>query len=140
MKMARHLLAPRRLATLIASVLLAAPSPALAAPADRACAAPALQKASSLKVGSEPVSVVAGDFNKDSFADVAVANSGSDDVSVALGDGRGGFAPPVSYGVGRGPRALAVADLDGDRALDLVVAHHVSKTVMVLKGDGGGKI
>ena len=43
------------------------------------------------RVGTTPNAVAVGDFNRDGQLDVAVANSGSNDVSILLGDGSGGF-------------------------------------------------
>ena len=42
--------------------------------------------------GTYPASIVAGDFTGDGVLDLAVANQGSGDVSILLGDGRGGFS------------------------------------------------
>jgi hypothetical protein len=44
-------------------------------------------------VGLSPASVAVGDFSNDGKLDLAVANVGSDNVSVLLGDGAGGFGP-----------------------------------------------
>ena len=43
-------------------------------------------------VGLCPVSVAIGDFNGDGKQDLAVANSGSNTVSIRLGNGLGGFS------------------------------------------------
>ena len=71
--------------------------------------------------------------------DLAVAISfASDDVSVLLGDGAGGFAAATKFTVGTAPYSVAVGDLDGDGFLDLAVANLVSGNVSVLLGDGAG--
>ena len=59
------------------------------------------------------------DLDGDLDADLAVANAGSDDLSVFLNDGSGTFAAGVTYGAGDLPRSVAVADLDGDPDLDI---------------------
>ena len=46
---------------------------------------------SNVSVGTNPQSVVIGDFNGDGFQDLASANSSSNTVSIRLGNGRGGF-------------------------------------------------
>jgi hypothetical protein len=43
--------------------------------------------------GSMPHSVAIGDFNGDGKPDLAVANNGSNNVSILLGNGEGGHLP-----------------------------------------------
>lgn len=73
-------------------------------------------------VGSQPDSVVVGDFKGDGKLDVAVANAGDGTVSVLLGRGDGTFQSPMQYAVGpRGRFSQIVAgDFNGDGHLDLV--------------------
>ena len=47
-------------------------------------------------VGTTPVSVAVGDFNGDGKLDFAVANESSNNVTVLLGDGKGGFVTASS--------------------------------------------
>src|SRR5262249_35251306 len=69
--------------------------------------------------------------------DFAVANNGSDSVSVLLGNGDGSFQTiPVSYVAGSLPWSVAVADLDGDGWLDLATANSTSDDVSILLNDG----
>ena len=89
-------------------------------------------------MGSCPDALVAGDFNGDGRTDLAVANSGSNDVSVLLGNGDGTFQPQVTYAVGSGPDALVAGDFNGDGRTDLAVANSGSNDVSVLLGNGDG--
>ena len=84
-------------------------------------------------VGHAPVSVAIGDLNGDSIGDVAVANFGSNDVSVILG-GQNGFvaAPGSPFAVGRRPEGIAVGDLNGDGKGDVVTANSGDDDVTVL--------
>ena len=50
--------------------------------------------------GSEPFAIVAGKFTGDGRTDLAVANSGSNNVSVLLNKGDGTFQNQVTYDVG----------------------------------------
>ena len=67
--------------------------------------------------------IVAGDFTGDGHLDLAVANGGSDTVSVLLGNGDGTFQPQVTYAVGgRAADSIVAGDFRGDGRLDLAVA------------------
>ncbi len=94
--------------------------------------------------GTGPISIAAGDLNRDGDVDIATANYGSDDVSVLLGDGSGEFtaAPGSPLAVGDGPTSVAIGDLDGDGEIDLATANLIGETpygdVSVLLGDGSG--
>ena len=68
----------------------------------------------SYEAGRFPRSVAVGDFDGDGELDFAVANEGSADVSVLLGNGDGSFQPPRGYAAGPYPRSVAVGDFDGD--------------------------
>src|SRR5271157_982622 len=93
-----------------------------------------------LSTGTEPGAIVAGDFKGDGRTDLAVANTGSDDVSVLLGNGDGTFQNQARYAAGFGPSALVVGDFDGDgdSLTDLAVANYLSNDVSVLLGNGDG--
>ena len=85
------------------------------------------------------VYVVAGDFNNDGIADLAIAGgSGSTSFYVCLGNGDGTFQSPVSYTVGNQPFAIATGDFNGDGNLDLAVVNGTSGSVSILLGKGDG--
>jgi hypothetical protein len=54
------------------------------------------------------------DFNLDGLPDLATANFYSNNVSVLLGDGLGGFGPAANFAVGSGSTAIAVGDFNRD--------------------------
>ncbi len=91
-------------------------------------------------VGSNPEAIVAGDFNGDGRLDAAVVDSGSDDISVLLGNGDGTFEPAVAFAVGSDVDAIVAADFNGDGRLDLAlgIANDGANTVSVLLGNGDG--
>jgi hypothetical protein len=61
-------------------------------------------------------------MNSDGKPDLAVANYGSDNVSVLLNLGNGTFAAPVNYAAGSSPLLVAAADMNSDGRPDLAVA------------------
>jgi hypothetical protein len=83
-------------------------------------------------------SIVSGDFNSDGKIDLAVTQSGANQVSVLLGNGDGTFKSPVSYAVGDTPVSALVSDVNGDGHLDLVAVNRGSNTFSVLIGNGDG--
>jgi hypothetical protein len=88
--------------------------------------------------GDSPCWVAVGDFNDDGRADLAVANNGSDDVSILLGRSDGTFAPSVSYSAGDGPYSVASGDFDQDGHTDLAVTDYDSGNISILLGSGNG--
>lgn len=90
--------------------------------------------------GSYPTSVVSGDFNGDGHVDFAVANGGTNDIWIYLGNGDNTFQVPrlLQLKKGETPICLATADLRGNGTLDLVVAEYDSSTIAVLLGNGDG--
>ena len=89
--------------------------------------------------GTNPNSVVAGDFNGDGIPDLAVANNGSNNVTVLLGNGYGGFtaASDSPFMAGSAPISVAVGDFDGHGKRDLAIANN-GGGVTVLLGNGSG--
>src|SRR5437588_3031 len=91
---------------------------------------------SPIAVGTNPRWLAAGDFNGDGTPDLAVANEGSNTVSILLGSGNGTFTASGSpMAVGASAQLVAVAGLNGDGAPDLAVADDGSNTVSILLGD-----
>jgi hypothetical protein len=91
-------------------------------------------------VGSNPQSIAVGDFNRDGIADLAVANNGSNSVTILSGNGDGTFTQaknsPVT--VGGNPSSVTVGDFNGDGIADLAVANTYTGTVTILMGGGDG--
>ena len=91
-------------------------------------------------VGNSPESVALGDVNGDGQLDLVTALRYTDDVSVMLGNGAGGFAAAADspFVVGNSPRSVVLGDVNGDGHLDLVTANSLENDVSVLLGAGTG--
>jgi len=87
--------------------------------------------------GTQPISVSIGDLDGDGKADLVVANSSSNTISVfrntTISAGTISFAAKVDYTAGSAPRFISIGDLDGDGKADLAVANHTSNTVSVFR-------
>jgi hypothetical protein len=97
---------------------------------------------SPVAVGSGPTTVTNADFNGDGKTDLAAQNSGSNDVSVRLGNGDGTFQAKQDFAVGLTPTSVISADFDSDGIADLAVTNQDSNNVSVLLGqdlDSNGK-
>jgi len=98
--------------------------------------------------GTHPLSIVAGDLNKDGISDLVIANQGSfrsnyvdGSVSVLLSKGDGTFNAAVSYVAGTRPISVAVGDFDSDGKSDLAVVDYLdvdSAPLWVLSGNDDG--
>ena len=99
--------------------------------------------------GTDALTIVAGDFNKDGFPDLAVVNSNpvqgssshSVTVSVLLNNGAGGFNPAVVYSLNSSlgyAEDIVAADVNNDGILDLVVTESNPGVVAVLLGNADG--
>jgi uncharacterized repeat protein (TIGR01451 family) len=92
---------------------------------------------SPVSMGSKPSNLAFGDFNGDGKLDLAVANSGSNDVSIMLGgDGQGGFTTASIYPVGSYP-LVTVGDFNRDGLLDFATMNFDDNTVSVMLNTTG---
>lgn len=77
-----------------------------------------------MKLGQHPHThgLALADMNRDNKLDLITVNNADNDVSIALGDGRGGFtrAPGSPFTVGPSPYPAAVGDVNSDGQLDIV--------------------
>ena len=84
-------------------------------------------------VGASPTSLAIGDFNGDASDDIAIANYGSNDVTIILAKEGGFVASKRSpFPVGEGPVTVLLEDLNHDGMDDIVTTDSVSKTVSIV--------
>ena len=88
--------------------------------------------------GDSPSSLVVGNFNTDSFVDVAVLNSISANISVFLGVPGGSFLDASNVFAGTTPQDLVMADINGDNLQDLLVSNGLNQRVNILYGSVSG--
>jgi Flp pilus assembly secretin CpaC len=94
-------------------------------------------------VGISPSAITTAVFNTGGFTDLAVANKGSNNVSILLGLGTNGtqngtFNPQTTFATGNGPAGIATADFNDDGKPDLAVTNETDSTVSILLGNGDG--
>jgi len=85
-----------------------------------------------------PGAVLAGDFNEDGKADIAVLAPSTGTVAIVLNGAEGVLTRANSYDVGVGSIHLISADFNSDGHADIVVANYLTGTVAVLLGNGDG--
>jgi hypothetical protein len=101
-------------------------------------------KSKNLSVGNLPNFVITGDFNEDSFSDIAVVNNRSERVAILLNDGAGNFPLPsgqsayYSFPVGNSPTGAAAGDFNNDSHLDIAVVNFRGDNISIHMGDGTG--
>lgn len=71
---------------------------------------------------SGPCSIALGDFNRDHFIDIAVANQQAHNIQIFLGYGNGSFSKVRTYSTGLQSilRSITVGDVNNDSILDLI--------------------
>jgi hypothetical protein len=93
--------------------------------------------ASVVPVGDRPSAIVARDFNRDTFVDLAVAHELDEDFIILLNDGDGNFGTPVvaQPPLGLAVLSMSVGDFDNSKDPDLVGG---GNSTAVAGGPAGG--
>jgi type II/III secretion system protein/VCBS repeat protein len=96
----------------------------------------------SYATGNDPVWIASGQFNSssDDFPDLAVADKGSDTVSILLGNGDGTFQKQTTLRTGHSPMSVIAANFHDLTASagDLAVANQGDNTISIFQGNGDG--
>jgi hypothetical protein len=87
---------------------------------------PSFEPPSTWSAGTSPLYVAVGDFDGNGSADVAAINSGSNDISILIGDGNGSLGAAINTPVPSSSGSyygIVAADFSGDKKSDVVVTH-----------------
>jgi len=87
--------------------------------------------------GAKPYSVSAGDFNNDSWLDLAVANKHSNSISVFMGSSKG-FSTSSEYATNYSPYSVTSGDFNQDGFLDMVTTNSSGGISVLLNKGGNG--
>ena len=96
--------------------------------------------------GTNPVWIATGNFNPnggtDTNLDLAVANQGSNNISILLGNGDGTFTAGTTLAAGSSPVSVVTANFHdtvaGSTSLDLAVANQADNSISIFQGNGDG--
>jgi hypothetical protein len=86
-------------------------------------------------------SIVAADFDKDGFIDLAVPSRDVGQSRIYFNDGKAGFARTLPFGpADAAARVGAAADFNGDGAIDLAIGDEKAQSLVVYLNDGKGQL
>ncbi|CAF0744124.1 unnamed protein product [Rotaria sp. Silwood1] len=88
----------------------------------------------------QPYSVTTGNFNDDSYVDIAVVNSGSNNLDIFFNSGNGTFLTQITYPTGADsyPRYVIASDVNKDNYLDIVTVNSKDNSVSAFEGHNNG--
>ncbi|MBI3818474.1 MAG: VCBS repeat-containing protein [Planctomycetes bacterium] len=94
------------------------------------------------EIGQYCNSLVLADVNGDGVPDaicgINLVGTGSNHVTIAFGDGVGGFVTGKYYKAGNSPTSIAIADFNNDGKPDLSVTNAYSNDLSILLGESNG--
>ena len=91
-----------------------------------------------LIVGLTPISLQAGDWNNDGRKDIAVANRGTDSISIRLNNGNDNFTTAATLDTAGSPQQLMQGDWNRDNVTDLASISVGENLLQLWKGKGDG--
>src|SRR4029453_17207962 len=83
---------------------------------------------------STPTALGVADFNRDGKLDLAAGGGAnvppkSNNLSILVGDGKGGFGMPAYFTVGQAPQSMSIADYNGDGFADIAISNSLPMTM-----------
>ena len=89
---------------------------------------------------SFPSSIGIADFNQDHYLDLAVTNSGTNNIGIFLGIGNGSFSNQTILSTNHrsNPSSLVIADFNNDHYFDIIVANNGTGNIGIFLGHGNG--
>ncbi|CAF1313567.1 unnamed protein product [Rotaria sordida] len=88
---------------------------------------------------SRPYSLVVNDFNNDNYLDIAVANYGTNNIGIFLGNKNGKFSNQSVFSLNSSrPVFITTGDFNNDNQIDIVVASNNTNTINILLGNNNG--
>jgi hypothetical protein len=89
---------------------------------------------------SAPSSVAVGDLNNDTYLDIIVANSRTDNIAILLDCSNGSFAIGTTYSTGAQscPYTVTIGDFNNDNRSDIAVANSAISNIILVYGHGDG--
>lgn len=85
-----------------------------------------------------PSAFISDDFNGDGKLDLAVVNNTSQNFSILLGNGMGGFSSPSNISTFTNCNSIASGDFNSDGKVDLAIPFWSAGSVMIFSGNGAG--
>ena len=78
------------------------------------------------------------DFNGDGLVDIVTTSNGTNQITIALGNGNGTFATPTRINTAGYPRGIGIVDFDGDGDMDIAFAVRNIDSIGLLTNNGAG--
>ncbi|UJR09498.1 hypothetical protein I4U23_013736 [Adineta vaga] len=85
--------------------------------------------------GSKPCSIIIADLNNDYYMDIAIANSGNDNIGIFYGFNNGTFTNQIIYSTGLNskPNLMNKGDFNRDNKIDLIIINSEMNNLIIFE-------